>query len=166
MFMDKMRFFLALFLIISFAACTKSGKAPEAPAVPSAAEKAKTPEELVRSFVELSAAAKDPGDKQKLQNLCSGEMRGALEKMTDEGFRLAYLGNLKVTDITFVESKIDGDLAKLRYRVSVENGQGTDTTKEENEREVELVQVQGIWRMQNIRMKGSDKIAFMNGMVF
>lgn len=145
---------------LGFTACTRP--APSAPA----AVKAATPEDVVRSFVDLSASVKEPGDKQKLQALCSGEMRRAFDRMPDEEFKIAYGGELKISDVKILESKVDGDLAKIRYSVAVDNNQGTDHTKEENEREVELVKVQDIWLLQTIRTKGVDKIAFTKGMIF
>jgi hypothetical protein len=127
----------------------------------------KSPEEVVRSFLDLSAGAKEEADKKKLEEFCTGELRRTFERMTEESFRLSYLNSeLKLNDVKVIESSTERDLAKVRYQVSVNNRQGTDPTHEMNEREVALVRSQGAWYIESIHLKGSDKIAFTRGMIF
>lgn len=159
---------------LGLASCTCSKKeamkpAEERPAAVAAiaAVAQGTPEETVKSFVSLSASAQSLANRDRLQKLCVGEMRRAFERMTEEGFRLSYLNSgLKVKSLVVLDSKLEQENAKIRYRVSVENAQGTDTTNETNEREVELTKTQGSWYIETIRLKDSDKIAFTNGMMF
>jgi hypothetical protein len=147
---------LILFL---FAGCTKK----EAPAMAVSA----SPEEVVRSFVRLSGQAKEVVDKNKLSGLCSGEMKAAFEDMNDEQFRLFYLnGNLNVQELKVLSTNINNDQAIVVYQVLVENRQGTDVTKETNEREVVLNQGAGGWLIDSVRPKGTDKLIFSKGMVF
>src|SRR5688572_17797015 len=99
-------------LIVSFfafSACTNSGPAP-------AVQKGRTPEEVVRSFVELSAGSKAEDDKKRLQELCLGEMRRTFERMNEEAFRLIYLDSkVTILDFKVLESKIDGEAARVAY---------------------------------------------------
>ena len=125
------------------------------------------PNEVVKTFVELSASAKSIEDKRKLQDQCAGELRRAFERMSDEEFRLSYLATqVKIQGLKILESNIQNDSARVRYELSVENHQGTDVTHEVNEREVELIRSQGSWFIEFIRLKGSDKLAFTRGMIF
>jgi len=157
---------LVILLSVPFASCVKKTETPVA-APPVAAVPLKTPEEVVRHFIDVSATAKTDGDRQKLQELCSGEMRRAFETMTPEAFRIAYLSNnVKVNEIKIIENTTKNETAVIRYQVSLDNAQGTDVTKETNEREVELAETQGNWYINSIRPKGSDKIAFTRGMIF
>ena len=152
---------LAVLLILTSCAksCSRSGEGT--------AVNGNSPDEVVKRFVELSASAKDGADKRKLEELCAGEMRRAFERMTEEVFRISYLTNsLKVNELKILESKADTDTARVHYQVAVENAQGTDATKEINEREVELTRSQGTWYIDSIKLKGTDKVAFMNGMMF
>lgn len=153
--------FSALLLVCLLTSCTRSCSRTGEP------QAVRSPDEVVKKFVELSAAAKEGTDKQKLEQLCSGEMRRAFERMTDEVFRIAYLtSNVKVTSLRIIDSQTDNDKAKVSYQVSVENNQGTDPTKETNEREVELTRAQGAWFIDSIKLRGTDKVAFLNGMMF
>jgi hypothetical protein len=125
------------------------------------------PEEVVKQFIAVSASAKQDYDKAKIQDLCSGEMRRAFERMTPEAFRISYLNsNVRVTDIKIINRVIQKDSAQVHYQVTVDNRQGTDATQEINERVVELVRTQGAWYIDAIRLEGSDKIAFTRGMIF
>jgi hypothetical protein len=144
-------------LVVLFGACTKKSAVNPGP----------SPEETVKSFIELSASAKDKADKLKIQALCVGELRRAFDRMTDEIFQMSYLSNnVKIEDLKFIQSKVDGETARVLYQVSIENKQGTDTTKEVNQREVELARTQGSWQIESIRMVGSDNVAFTRGMMF
>lgn len=126
-----------------------------------------TPEQTVKSFVELSANAKDKADKGKIQALCVGELRRAFDRMTDELFQMSYLSNnVTIQDLKILESKVEGESAKVQYQLSLENKQGTDTTKEINSREVELTRTQGAWQIESIRIIGTDNVAFTRGMMF
>jgi hypothetical protein len=126
-----------------------------------------TPEATVKSFVELSAGAKDKADKAKIQALCIGELRRAFDRMTDELFQMSYLSNnVVIQDLKILDTKVEGDAAKVQYQVSIENKQGTDTTQETNSREVELTRTQGSWQIESIRIIGSDAVAFTRGMIF
>ena len=119
-----------------------------------AAERAsRTPEQIVKQFVTLSAAAKEAGDKQKLEDLCAGKLHEAFDRMTDEAFRISYLGNnLRISDLSVVDSSVnkDRDTATVHYKVTVENKQGTDPTHEINEREVTLVHEKAGWYIDTI----------------
>ncbi len=126
-----------------------------------------TPEEAVKRFVEWSAEVKDPNEKERIGALCSGELRRAFERMTEESFRVAYLSNsLRIDEFKILSSEIHEGTARVHYRVTLQNTQGTDTTKESNEREVELMSANGSWFIDSIRMMGSDQIAFTRGMIF
>src|SRR4051794_32499003 len=104
--------FGALFLVFALTSCTKScSRTGDVDAM-------RTPDEVVKQFVQLSAAAKDGADKQKLEQLCSGEMRRAFERMTEEVFRIAYLtNNVKISALTILESRTENDKAKIAYQV-------------------------------------------------
>ena len=125
------------------------------------------PEEAVRSFVQLSGKAKELGDRSKLIEMCSGDMKKAFQEMNEEQFRLFYLnGNVNVLDLKILSTSKNEESAKVQYQVLVENKQGTDITKETNEREAELVKSGNSWLIEAIRPKGIDKLIFTKGMVF
>lgn len=153
----KKAYLFCLPLIVSVA-CTKSSNAPQV---------GLSAEAVVKSFVELSAGAKDDSDKRKLQELCSGEMRRTFERMNEEAFKLIYLDSkTTITEFKIIDAKEEGDKARVAYQVTVDNRQGTDPTQEVNQREVDLAKSQGAWFIQNIRMRGSDQVAFTRGMLF
>jgi hypothetical protein len=154
-----------LLCVVGFTACIKKAGVPSVDSP--TASRATTPEGVVRQFVEFSAGATGETDRTKLQDLCSGEMRRAFERMSPEAFKIAYLNNtVKVKDVKIVETKTEGDSAIVIYEVSIENAQGTDTTNESSRRRVELTKSQGNWLVDSIRPEGSDKIAFTRGMIF
>lgn len=158
--MPRTKILVGLLVAALIGACVRTGSNSEA-------RVSSNPEETVKNFLEASSAAKDPADKKRLEGYCSGEMRQAFEKMPDDVFRLAYLGGgVKITDIKVLETTTREDAARVRYQVAVENRQGSDPTKEINEREVDLSKKDGKWFISVIRMKGSDQIAFTNGMIF
>ena len=147
-------------VVLVFSACIKRSGAP-------AAHAGRSPDEVVRSFIELSTTAKEPSDRKKLQELCLGELRRTFERMNDEAFRLIYLDTkVAVLEFKVVESSMQGETAKIHYQVMVDNKQGTDPTRELNSREVDLTRSQGAWYIESIRMKGSDQVAFTRGMLF
>jgi len=126
-----------------------------------------SPEATVKTFIELSASAKDKADKSKIQALCVGELRRAFDRMTDELFQVSYLSNnVTIKEFKIVESKVEGETAKVQYKLSIENKQGTDVTQEVNSREVELTRNQGAWQIESIRIIGTDNVAFTRGMIF
>lgn len=128
---------------------------------------AANPTDVVRTFVELSAASKTPEDKKKLLVSCGGELKRAFERMSDEEFKLIYLsGQLRVEKLEIIKTDIQNDSALIHYRVIVENNQGTETTKETNEREVQLKKTDSGWVIDAIRLKGTDQLAFTRGMMF
>lgn len=152
--------FVGLITLLMLTSCTRSCSR-------FAGDSPRTPEEAVKRFVELSASAKDTREREKLAVLCSGELRRAFERMTDEAFRVAYLSNsVKVEEFKVVNSEIKDGTATIHYRVSIQNTQGNDTTTEVNEREMDLLSTGGVWLVDSIRMKGSDRIAFTRGMIF
>ncbi len=158
---------MAIGLTLSFAACVKKSAAPAASVATAPAPELKTPEDVVKYFIQVSATAKNDQDRAKLRDLCSGEMRRAFDQMTPDAFRISYLNNnVKVKDIKVIANKVQNDTATIRYQVSIDNAQGTDVTQEANEREVELSHTGGNWYIDTIRPKGSDKIAFTRGMIF
>ena len=127
----------------------------------------KSPEEVVKGFLEFSASAGTIRDKRTIQDMCHGELKRIFERMSDEMFTMSYLSKaVSLKGVKVVSTSVDNDVARVRYQVSVENKQGTDTTHETNEREVELTRVDGQWRIDSIRPIGSDQIAFSRGMVF
>lgn len=106
-------------------------------------------------------------DKRVISEMCHGELKRIFERMSDEMFTMSYLSRQVVLDgIRILESNIDKDIARIRYEVKAQNKQGTDPTIEINTREVELTKVDGQWRIDSIRPRGSDQIAFSRGMVF
>jgi len=126
-----------------------------------------SPESVIRKFVDLSAQAKELSDRNRLADFCSGNMKAAFEQMTDEQFRLFYLnGNIEVQEFKILSTNRDTNKAKIVYQVTVENRQGTDITKEVNEREVELLEVPTGWLIEAVRPKGLDKLVFSRGMIF
>jgi|688.fasta_scaffold105786_2 hypothetical protein len=153
------KLFLILVTTIAFSACTKKDDDKNS--------KISQPEEVVRSFVQLSSNAKELKDKLVLSQMCTGEMKSALEQMPDEQFRLFYLnGNLKIQELKILSATMDKAIAKVHYQVIVENKQGTDITKESNEREAELKERPDGWFIETIRTKGMDKLVFTKGMIF
>lgn len=160
-----------LALVLLFCGCTRQA----------AKRAAQGPFDVVKDFVQLSAAAKDASDKQKLADLCTGEMKSAFERMTDEAFRISYLGsNLKIQALKALpdlsadanapvapgKAPAEGDSATVRYQVTVENKQGTDPTQEINQREVVLKRLKEGWFIESVRLQGSDQIVFNRGMIF
>lgn len=126
-----------------------------------------SPTDVVKMFVELSASSKSTEDKKRLIDSCAGDLKRALERMTDEEFKLVYLSSqIKVEKMEILNSDIQGDIATVHYRVSVENKQGTETTQETNEREVQLHKNSNGWVIEGIRLRGTDKVAFTRGMMF
>lgn len=125
------------------------------------------PGDVVKQFLDLSASATGPDDKKKLQDLCSGEMRRAFERMTDEAFRLSYLAqDVRIKEFKVLSESLENGVARLHYQVMIENLAGTDPTTETSEREVELTESRGAWYLESIRPMGSDQIAFTRGMIF
>jgi hypothetical protein len=156
--MKKLLPFLLLFGI----ACTKAQLSQN-----NSSSMEQKPEEAVKSFVELSATAKLPEDKKKLLAFTGGSFRSAFERLSEEEFKLTYLsGQIKIEKLEIVESSSDKDKARVHYRVSIENEQGTEVTHETSEREVELQKENGSWTIQVIHLMGSDKLAFTRGMMF
>ncbi|MBM4304985.1 MAG: DUF1131 domain-containing protein [Deltaproteobacteria bacterium] len=126
-----------------------------------------TAPEVVKTFVQLSGAAKTLKDKKTLLETSGGNLRRAFERMSDEEFKLTYLsGQLKIEKVDILDTVIQNERAKVRYQVAIENSQGTETTHETNEREAELKKGPSGWVIELIRLKGSDKIAFTRGMIF
>jgi len=125
------------------------------------------PDEILKSFLHLSAGVKGAEDKKKLEGMCSGELRRAFERMSDEMFKLSYQNSqIEIKDLKFTENEVKGDGARLVYRVSIDNRQGTELTHETAEREVEMIRIQGTWFLDSIRARGSDQIAFTRGIIF
>jgi len=161
----KTNFHLKLVALICFVllpvGCTK--KIPEK--VQSAT--APLPEEVVRKFVFLSGQAQELLDKEKLSEMCSGAMKQALAEMNPEQFRLYYLNdNLSVQDFKILSTSKTGVQAKVVYQITIENRQGTDITKEVNQREVDLMETPQGWLIESIRPSGTDKLIFTKGLVF
>jgi PBP1b-binding outer membrane lipoprotein LpoB len=151
---------LGVFLAMILASCVK--KAGDATSTVS-----DTPDSVVKKFVEISATVKEDTDRQKLMQLCQGEMRRAFERMTPEAFRVAYMSNaVKIKEIKILNSTVTDAAAKVSYQITLDNPHGTDPTQEINSREVELVQSGGAWLIDNIKPHGSDQIAFTRGMIF
>jgi len=147
----------SLFALVT--GCTKSSSV--------ASHAGKSPEEVVKLFIDSSAGSKQAEDRRRLQELCSGEMRRTFERMNEEAFRLIYLdAKVNVVELKFAETKETGDTAKVAYQLTVDNKQGTDPTREVNSREVDLTRVNGAWFIDNIRMRGTDQVAFTRGMLF
>jgi ketosteroid isomerase-like protein len=157
--MRRHRVWFAVVLVLSAMGCTK--KTPPEPGAEL------EPTAVVRKFVELSAGAKDLRDRQALQQMATGPVREAFEKMSEETFQMSYLGNrIRVKDLAIVESHQEGAAAIVRYKVTIENAGGSDTTTETNERQAQLRQLDGRWVIENLQVYGTDKIAFTNGMLF
>ena len=152
---------VALVLVAGLVACTKKT------ATTTDAETPLEPTAVVRKFVELSAGAKDLRDREALQKMATGPVREAFDKMSEENFQMSYLDNrIRVKDFAIVESHQEGAAAIVRYKVTIENAGGSDTTTEANERQVQLRQLDGRWVIENLQVYGTDKIAFTNGMLF
>src|SRR4051812_36196658 len=89
-------------------ACTKKSGETQPTNSPVSAPNAKSAEEVVKIFIELSSGAKEDADRKRLLDLCTGEMRQAFEKMTAEAFRLTYLNNnVKVKSVKILESRTE-----------------------------------------------------------
>lgn len=147
-------------LLVVLAACTKTETKPEVKV------EVRTPEETLRKFVEVSAAANQAEDKLKLERLCHGEMKRAFDRMTDEIFQISYLNSkIKIVRLNILDSKIEKPSATIRYQVELENEGGTDPTTELNEREMEFTFVDGNWFIEAIKTVGTDKLSFTNGMI-
>jgi hypothetical protein len=151
-------------VVLQMAACTKNStttSSQEAVQVPL------TPEAVVEKFIRLSGTANSAEDKMRLRDMCQGKLRQAFDKMSNENFQMSYLsGGITVDDFKVLSQKSDGTDALVHYQVRIQNKQGADNTHELNEREVSLVQVNGVWYLDSIRPKGKDQIAFLNGMIF
>jgi len=153
--------FVSLVTLLFLTSCTRSCSREGGVDLP------RTPEEAVRRFVDWSAKAKEPVERERLASLCSGELRRAFERMTEESFRVAYLSNsVAVDEFKILASETKDGTAKVHYRVTLKNTQGSDATAEVNEREVELLSSNGAWFVDSIRLVGSDQIAFTRGMIF
>jgi len=147
---------LGLMALLVSVSCTRTDKYVQMP-----------PEDIVREFVNLSATARRPADKKALGDLCAGDMRNAFDRMTDEVFRISYLNtSLKIRNFRILQTNTQGDTARVQYQVIVDNPQGTDPTRETNEREVDLTRQNNRWYIQTIRGRGTDQIAFTRGMIF
>ena len=157
------KIFLPLF-VISLAlslSCTRKQAALFSPS------SSRSPEDTVKQFLDISAQAKSKDDRKRLQELCQGDLRRAFERMNDEAFQLIYLDSrVTILEMKILESKTESDAATIGYQVTVDNQQGTDRTKEINQREVELKRTNGTWLISSIRVKGTDQIAFTKGMFF
>lgn len=152
---------LSLAFYLFSASCTKK------PGGNFQASSTRSPEEVVKEFIDKSVHSTSVDDRRFLQDLCAGEMKRAFERMSDEEFRASYLSNeLKLQGIKILNQTVESDVARVHYQVSVQNGMGTDPTQEYNEREVELKLSQGAWYIEYIRPKGVDKLAFTRGMIF
>ncbi|NBV50279.1 hypothetical protein EBR78_03530 [bacterium] len=146
-------------LVFGLVACTKKEVKEVVIAV--------SPEDVVKNFVQVSGQAKEVLDKSKLVELCTGEMKTAFENMNDEQFRMYYLnGNISIQELKVLSVNRDKNKAVVHYQVAVENRQGTDITKEVNEREVDLIESPSGWLIESIRPKGTDKLVFSKGMIF
>lgn len=159
--MKNRSFFLAISGLIIFASgCTKKVEAPT--------QKSNLlPEEVVKEFVLLSGQAQELSDHEKLSQMCSGIMKKAFDEMSPEQFRLYYLNDsVTVQGIKILANSKTQGQAKVVYQVTLENRQGTDITKEMNEREVDLVETPQGWLIESIRPAGTDKLIFSRGMVF
>jgi hypothetical protein len=126
-----------------------------------------TPEQIVESFIRVSAEVKSPEDRQKLAAFCQGRMRKAFDALSAQAFAISYVNQpLIIKSWKILDTAIDGNLARVHYQIEVQNPQGQDPTQEISEREVELLRVNGQWYLEAIRPKGSDQIAFTHGMFF
>lgn len=156
----KQGLLVAATLALFITACTKNSSLP-------APQAGKSPQDVVRMFVEASASSKSAEDRRRLQELCNGDMRRTFERMNEEAFRLIYLDTkVSILDLKFMDTKEEGDTAKVTYQLTVDNKQGTDPTREVNTREVILSRANNAWYIENIRMQGSDQVAFTRGMLF
>jgi hypothetical protein len=125
------------------------------------------PEGLVESFIRLSAQVKGADDRKKLAEMCRGRLRNAFDAISEEAFLLNYANPpITIKSLKVIPTAEDDNLARVVYQVEIENTGGTDVTTETNEREVELLRVDGKWYLEAIRPKGSDQIAFTRGMMF
>lgn len=151
-------------VVLQMAACTKNSTTTS---TPDAVQAPLTPEATVEKFIRLSGSANSAQDKMRLRDMCQGKLRQAFDKMSNENFQMSYLtGGITVDDFKVLSQKSDGTDALVHYQVRIQNKQGADNTHELNEREVSLVQVNGVWYLDSIRPKGKDQIAFSNGMIF
>ncbi len=152
--MKKKLTLLALVLVMS--ACTqKHAQAPQ------------TPDQLVKDFVYLSSDVKDVATKTHLAQMCQGRIRKAIDSISEDAFAISYVNQpIKIKSFEIVQSAIDGNLARVHYRLQIENPHGQDVTEETNEREVEMLKIEDQWYLEAIRPKGSDQIAFTRGMIF
>lgn len=124
-------------------------------------------EKVLKSFLELSAGATDLKDREKLRDLCSGEMRRAFQNMTDESFKTAYLNSkIKVNKIDVFDLQTKDGKIKAKYRIELTQGNSGSDVKQTNEREVEVVESRGAWLLESIRTHGADTLAFSKGMIF
>ena len=153
---------LAFIVVIAASACTK-----KTDNLAELAAAKLTPEQSVEKFVRFSASAESIQDRMKLRDLCQGKLRQAFDKMSDTNFQMTYLtGGVVIESFKVVSSKVEAGDALVHYQVSVQNKQGAEPTQEVNEREVSLVQVNGVWFLDSIRPAGKDQVAFVNGMIF
>lgn len=161
----KLLSILMLVITLCLSACIK--KSADTASNPVTNRQSSSPEEVVKDFIDRSAAVKNDVDRLGLQSLCIGEMRRTFERMTTEAFRIAYINShVRIKQFRILEKSHEGETARVRYQVEVENTAGTDPTHETNEREVELSRSQGTWFIESIRPAGSDRIAFTRGMIF
>jgi hypothetical protein len=155
-------FLTALVCVVTALSCTKKQSGSGTAEIQKL-----NPEQTVERFIELSASAKDAQDKLRLRDMCQGKLRQAFEKMSDENFRMNYLaGGISMEGFKIVSQKVEKGDAIVRYNVTIHNKNGPDVTQESNEREVALVQIDGIWYLDSIRPAGKDQVAFVNGIIF
>lgn len=154
-----MKIFLLSFTLLLFSACNRWTE--NIPFL------SKSPDAVVKIFLETSAGAKSSKDKQKISDFCAGAMKAAIDDMSDEAFKLTYLdAKITVREIKILEASENGDEAKVKYEVTLENAGGTEPTEEINQREVELTKAGGKWYVESIFLTGTDKVAFTRGMIF
>lgn len=148
---------LFLSFLLFFAACTDH---------PAEIAQKTSPSETVKKFVEISAGAKSLKDRKVLQELTIGELKRAFETMSNDDFKAHYLGDkITIENLSVEVVEEEKAKAKVHYTVTVTNRQGTDETKEVNEREVLLGNSRGRWFIESVRPIGSDKLAFTKGLI-
>jgi hypothetical protein len=133
-----------------------------------------SPAKTTELFIYKSSHAKKMEDKKGLEEMSTSLILDVFKNMDEARFRDFYIQkNIDVKKITILNIEEEGDRAKVRYQVVVNNLATQPPAEETLERELTLTKTQNgnwiqptKWSVNWIQVLSQDKIAFTQGMVF
>lgn len=133
-----------------------------------------SPQKTTELFIYRSSHAKKIEDKKNLENISTGLILDVFKNMDETRFHDFYIQkNIEIKKITILNVEEEGDRAKVRYQVIVNNLSVQPAAEETLERELFLTKTQNAnwiqptkWSVDWIQILSHDKIAFTQGMVF